>query len=162
MTTTEWADELAGGVFGAGPERLEAAARAGVPAVIAPGCLDMVNFGAPETVPARYAGRTFYHWNPNVTLMRTTPEENAELGRIIAEKANASVGPAAVLLPLRGVSQLDSPGQPFWWPEADRALYDAIKGRLRPGIPVEEIDANINDPAFADRAAGRLLEMLKK
>ena len=77
-------------------------------------------------------------------------------------RANASVGPAAILLPLRGVSQLDSPGGAFWWPEADRALYDAIKAHVRPGIPVEEIDANINDPAFADRAAGVLLEMLGK
>jgi uncharacterized protein (UPF0261 family) len=121
----------------------------------------MVNFGAPATVPDRYKGRTFYEWNPNVTLMRTTPEENAALGRIIAAKANASAGPVAVLLPLRGVSQLDSPGQPFWWPEADRALYEAIKANLRPGIPIEEVDANINDPAFADRAAGRLLELLR-
>jgi uncharacterized protein (UPF0261 family) len=122
----------------------------------------MVNFGAPATVPDRYRGRRFYEWNPNVTLMRTTPEENAELGRIIAAKANASAGPVAILLPLRGVSQLDSPGGAFWWPEADRALYDAIKANLRPDIPIEEVDANINDPAFADRAAGRLLEMLRK
>jgi uncharacterized protein (UPF0261 family) len=162
VTTTEWADELCGGVFSAGPTRLEAAAAAGVPQVLAPGCLDMVNFGAPETVPARYRDRQLYRWNPNVTLMRTTPEENAELGRILAEKANAARGPVAILLPLRGVSQLDSPGQPFWWPEADRALYDAITAHVRPGIPVEEIDANINDPAFADRAAGLLLEMLKR
>jgi uncharacterized protein (UPF0261 family) len=162
VTTTEWADELCGGVFSAGPTRLEAAAAAGVPQVLAPGCLDMVNFGAPETVPARYRDRQLYRWNPNVTLMRTTPEENAELGRILAEKANAARGPVAILLPLRGVSQLDSPGQPFWWPAADRALYDAITAHVRPGILVEEIDANINDPAFADRAAGLLLEMLKR
>jgi uncharacterized protein (UPF0261 family) len=160
VTTTEWADELCGGVFSAGPTRLEAAARAGVPQVIAPGCLDMVNFGAPETVPARYAGRRLYHWNPNVTLMRTTPEENARLGRIIAAKANAAVGPVAILLPLGGVSQLDSAGGAFWWPEADRALYDAIKATVRPDIPTIEMDANINDPAFADRAAGLLLEMV--
>jgi uncharacterized protein (UPF0261 family) len=160
VTTTEWADELCGGVFSAGPTRLEAAARAGVPQVIAPGCLDMVNFGAPETVPARYAGRRLYHWNPNVTLMRTTPEENARLGRIIAAKANAAVGPVAILLPLGGVSQLDSAGGAFWWPEADRALYDAIKATVRPDIPTIEVDANINDPAFADRAAGLLLEMV--
>lgn len=161
VTTTEWADELCGGVFSAGPTRLEAAAQAGVPQVIAPGCLDMVNFGAPETVPERYRDRQLYRWNPNVTLMRTTPAENAELGRIIAAKANAARGPVAILLPLRGVSQLDSPGNPFWWPEADQALYDAIKAHVRPGIPVEEIDANINDPVFADRAAGLLLELLK-
>jgi uncharacterized protein (UPF0261 family) len=162
VTTTEWADELCGGVFSAGPTRLDAAARAGVPAVIAPGCLDMVNFGAPETVPARYQDRNLYRWNPNVTLMRTTPAENTRLGEIIAAKANASAGPVAILLPLKGVSQLDSPGNPYWWPEADQALYTAIKANLRPGIPVEEIDANINDPAFADRAATVLLEMVKR
>jgi uncharacterized protein (UPF0261 family) len=162
VTTTEWADELAGGVFSAGPARLDAAAAAGIPQVIAPGCLDMVNFGAPETVPARYQERRFYHWNPNVTLMRTTPEENAQLGRIIADKANRATGPVAVLLPARGVSQLDSPGNPFWWPDADAALYDALRAHLRPGIRLEEIDANINDAAFADRAADVLLEMLKQ
>src|SRR5579883_832824 len=110
VTTTEWADELCGGVFSAGPHRLEAAARLGIPQVIAPGCLDMVNVWAPETVPAKYRDRKLYRWNPNVTLMRTTPEENAELGRVIAEKANLSTGPVAVLIPLKGVSQLDSPG----------------------------------------------------
>jgi uncharacterized protein (UPF0261 family) len=162
VTTTEWADELCGGVFSAGPTRLDAAARAGVPAVIAPGCLDMVNFGAPETVPAHYQDRNLYRWNPNVTLMRTTPAENTRLGEIIAAKANASTGPVAILFPLKGVSQLDSPGNPYWWPEADQALYTAITANLRPGIPVEEIDANINDPAFADRAATVLLEMVKR
>ena len=160
VTTTEWADELCGGVFGAGPTRLDAAARAGVPQVIAPGCLDMVNFGAMETVPEKYQNRNLYRWNPNVTLMRTTPEENAELGRIIAEKANQSTGPIAVLLPLKGVSQLDSPGGAFWWPEADRALFDAIKQHLRPDVPLIELDHNVNDPEFADRAVSILREML--
>ncbi len=161
LTTTEWADELCGGVFAAGPTRLEAAGRAGVPQIIAPGCLDMVNFGAPDTVPARYRDRQLYHWNPNVTLMRTNPEENAALGRIIAEKANLSTAPVAVLLPLRGVSQLDSPGGEFWWPEADRALYGAIKAYLRADIPLIELDHNINDPEFADRAAGLLLDYVR-
>jgi uncharacterized protein (UPF0261 family) len=160
VTTTEWADELAGGVFSAGPSRLDAAARAGVPQVVAPGCLDMVNFGAPETVPPKYHGRNLYRWNPNVTLLRTNPEENAELGRIIAEKVNATVGPAAVLLPLRGVSQLDSEGGAFWWPEADQALFSAIKRHLHQGIPLYELNHNINDPEFADAAAGALLEMI--
>lgn len=158
VTTTEWADELGGGVFSAGPTRLEAAAKAGVPQVVAPGCLDMVNFGGPETVPERYAGRRFYHWNPSVTLMRTTPEENAQLGRILAGKVNMSTAPVTVLLPLRGVSQLDSPGGAFWWPEANAALYDAIKTHLRPDIPVVEVDANINDAAFAQATVKRLLE----
>ncbi len=158
ITTTEWADELTGGVFAAGPHRLEAAARAGVPQVVAPGCLDMANFGGPDTVPEKYRGRKLYEWNPTVTLMRTNVEENAELGRILAEKVNLSTAPVTVFLPLKGVSQLDSPGGEFWWPEADQALYDAIKRHLRPDIPVVELDLNINDPAFADAATARLLE----
>lgn len=162
LTTTEWADELAGGVFSAGPQRLDAAAHAGVPQVIAPGCLDMVNFGAPETVPERYRDRKLYSWNPNVTLMRTTPEENAQLGKIIAEKANAATAAVAIMLPLGGVSQLDSVGGDFWWLEADQALFSALKANIRPGIPVIEMLENINDAAFADRAAGLLLAMVRK
>jgi len=157
LTTTEWADELCGGVFAAGPHRLEAAARAGVPQIVAPGCLDMANFGGPETVPEKYRGRRLYEWNPTVTLMRTTPAENITLGAMIAEKVNLSTAPVTVLLPLRGVSQLDSPGGEFWWPEADTALYDAIRAKLRPDIPVVELDLNINDPAFADTATDLLL-----
>jgi uncharacterized protein (UPF0261 family) len=161
VTTTEWADELVGGVLAAGPTRLDAAARRGTPAVVAPGCLDMVNFWAPETVPERFRGRRFYQHNPNVTLMRTTPEENRELGRILAEKVNASVGPVAVYLPLRGVSVVSARGGPFDWPEADDALFDAIRTRLRPDIPRHEIDAAINDPQFADAMVEGLLAMLK-
>jgi len=162
ITTTEWADELAGGVFAAGPDRGDAAAKRGIPQVIVPGCVDMVNFHARHTVPERYSGRTLYEWNPNITLMRTTPEENADIGRTLAEKANASSGPVAFLLPLGGVSILDSPGQPFWNPEADRACFEAIRRHARKDIPVYEMDANINDPMFADRAADLLLEMLAK
>ena len=161
ITTTEWADELVGGVLTAGPERLDAAAEKGVPQVIAPGCLDMVNFWARETVPAQFEGRRFYQWNPNVTLMRTTPEENAELGRILAEKASKSSGPVAFFLPLKGVSMLDAPGKEFWWPEADQALFDAIKRHRRPDIPVHALDHNINDEPFADAVAEKLLEFLK-
>ena len=160
VTTTEWADELVGGVLSAGPRRLEAAPVTGTPAVVAPGCLDMVNFWAPETVPQRFAGRRFYQHNPNVTLMRTTPEENAELGRVLAEKLSLSIGPVSVYLPLGGVSVISAPGGPFHWPEADRALFDALKKALRPDIPVREIDANINDPKFAEAAAQGLLDML--
>ena len=160
ITTTEWADELVGGVLSAGPTRLDAAAKKGVPEVIVPGCLDMVNFWAPETVPEEYKGRLFYQWNPNVTLMRTTPEENGNLGRILAEKANKSTGPVAFFLPLKGVSMLDAPGKEFWWPEADRAMYDAIKEHVRPDIPIYEMDNNINDDEFADAVANKLLEFL--
>lgn len=162
VTTTEWADELVGGVLSAGPARLEAAARAGVPAVVAPGCLDMVNFWAPETIPEKFKGRRFYPHNPNVTLMRTTPEECAELGRILAEKLNASQGPVAVYLPLRGVSAISAPGGPFHSPEADETLFSALKGRLRAEIPVHEVDANINDPVFAEAVASELLRMLRE
>jgi uncharacterized protein (UPF0261 family) len=162
VTTTELADDLAGGVMSAGPTRLEAAARAGIPVVLAPGCLDMVNFWAPESIPERYRDRLFHRHNPNVTLMRTTPEENRELGRRLAGKLNASKGPAAVYLPLRGISVISAPGQPFHWPEADQALFDAIKESLRSEIPLYELDVNINDPPFAEAVAKGLLQLLER
>lgn len=161
VTTTEWADELVGGILTAGPTRCEAAAKAGVPAVLAPGCLDMVNFGPPETVPARFQGRRFYRHNPQVTLMRTTPEECAELGRILAEKANLSRGPVAVLLPLRGISVISAAGGSFHDARADEALFDAIRRHLRPHVERVEVDAAINDPVFAERAAQVLLRYLR-
>jgi uncharacterized protein (UPF0261 family) len=157
ITTTEWADEHVGGILGAGPARLGAAARAGVPAIVAPGCLDMVNFGEPHTVPEQFTGRTFYHHNPQVTLMRTTPEECAELGRIIAEKVNSYTAPVTVLLPLRGVSIISTEGQPFHNAAADKALFDAIRTHLKPEIPVVEMDCTINDPQFALACAKKLL-----
>lgn len=160
ITTTEWADELAGGVLSAGPERLDAAGAAGVPQVVAPGCIDMVNFGPRATLPERYEGRQVYEWNSAVTLMRTTAEENAQLGRIFARKLNAARGPARVLVPLRGFSILDSPGERFWNPDADAAFVAALRADLRPDIPVEALDANINDAAFAERAVALMLGML--
>ena len=162
VTTTEWADELVGGFLSAGPTRLEAAARRGVPAIVTPGCLDMVNFHAPETVPAKFAGRTFYKHNPQVTLMRTNAEECAQLGRILAEKVNLSTGPVTVLLPKRGISIISAPGQPFHDPAADATLFDAIKRHLRKDIPVIELDASINDPAFAEACAQTLLAHLRE
>jgi uncharacterized protein (UPF0261 family) len=160
ITTTEWADELAGGVLNAGPTRCEAAARQGVPAILTPGCLDMVNFGEPASVPERYRGRRFYHHNAQVTLMRTTPEECAELGQILAEKCNLSTGPVGVFIPLKGISVISAPGQPFHWPEADAALFGAWKAGLRKDIPVTEYDGNINDPEFAAMCANGLLRMI--
>jgi uncharacterized protein (UPF0261 family) len=157
ITTTEWADEFVGGFLGAGPTRLEAAARNGVPAIVVPGCLDMVNFHAPESVPARFAGRTFYQHNPQVTLMRTTPDECAQIGRIIAEKVNLSTGPVAVLLPKKAISVISAPGQPFHDPAADAALFDAIRANLRKNIPLIELDCAINDPPFAEACANALL-----
>ncbi|RYD85187.1 MAG: UPF0261 family protein, partial [Sphingobacteriales bacterium] len=151
ITTTEWADTLGGGVFDAGRERLDGPGLAGIPHLISPGCIDMCNFGAPDTIPAKYKDRLFYRWNPNVTLMRTTVEENAEMGKIFAEKANVAKGKIGFLIPLQGYSMLDSvkDGEPqlFWDPAADKAFINALKNNLKPGIPVTEIDANVNDPA---------------
>lgn len=161
LTTTEWADELCGGVFSAGPQRLDGAARAGIPQVVAPGCLDMVNFWAPDTVPPQFSARKLFHWNPNVTLMRTDIDESRELGRILAAKINQSTGPVTVLWPLEGLSQLDSEGEEFWWPEADAALLESLRKDLRADIPLVALDANINDAQFADRAAQELLSLIE-
>jgi uncharacterized protein (UPF0261 family) len=161
VTTTELADELAGGVLSAGPTRLDAAAKMGVPQVVAPGCLDMVNFWGMETVPDQYKHRKLYSWNQNVTLMRTTPEENQILGRILAEKVNQSTGPVAIFLPLRGISELDAPGKEFWDPEADRVLFETIKKYTRKDIPVYELDCNINDEMFAKAVSSKLLEFIR-
>jgi uncharacterized protein (UPF0261 family) len=160
ITTTELADEVCGGALSAGPDRLMAAADAGIPTLLVPGCVDMCNFWAMDTVPEKYRGRNLYQWNPNVTLMRTNVEENAAMGAMIARAANEAKGPVTILLPLRGVSQLDSPGGQFWDPAADGACYDAIRTSLKPGIPLTEMDANINDPEFADRAVDILLGMM--
>jgi uncharacterized protein (UPF0261 family) len=160
ITTTELADELVGGILTAGPDRLTAAALQGVPQVISLGALDMVNFGPPDTVPAKFQGRRFYQHNPTVTLMRTTPAENDQLGKQVAEKASAARGPTAVLVPLRGISAIDREGQPFWWPEADQALFQSLRNWVGPQVPLIELDLHINDPAFAETAARTLLEML--
>jgi uncharacterized protein (UPF0261 family) len=119
----------------------------------------MCNFGPLETVPAIYRSRLLYEWNANVTLLRTNVEENRRIGALIAETANQCRGPVAVLLPLRGVSMLDSPGQPFRDEAADHACFEAIRADLREGIPLIEVDNNINDPVFADRATQTFLEM---
>ena len=160
LTTTEWADELVGGVLTAGPERLDATAKAKIPAIIAPGCLDMVNFGEPTSIPAKFAGRTFYQHNPQVTLMRTTPAECEQLGRILAEKINRYPAPVTVLLPLRALSVISAPGQPFHSPEADAALFASLRVHLRPGIPLVEHDVEINAPTFARACAETLLAHL--
>ncbi|WP_424005231.1 Tm-1-like ATP-binding domain-containing protein (plasmid) [Haloarcula salina] len=156
VTTTEWADELVGGVLSAGPDRLDAAAERGIPQVVAPGALDMVNFGPRDSVPEEFEERTFHVHNPQVTLMRTTPEENAELGRIIAEKLNDATGPTALALPLGGVSMLDEDGAEFDDPEADEALFDALRSHLDESIELIESDAAINDEVFARTLAETL------
>jgi uncharacterized protein (UPF0261 family) len=158
LTTTEWADELVGGVLNAGPERMDAAGKAGVPAVIAPGCLDMVNFGERESVPAKFGGRNFYIHNPQVTLMRTTPEECAELGSILAKKVNRYQAPAVIMIPKKAISVISAAGQPFHDPAADEALFHAIHTHAK--VPVEEFDEEINSPAFAKVCAEKLLELM--
>ena len=162
ITTTEWADEICEGVFSAGPDRLSAAGRAGLPHLIVPGCIDMANFGGMDTVPQRFkeGDRIFYEWNPAVTLMRTSADENAQLGKIFAEKANAATGPVAFLLPLKGVSILDGDGELFCDRAADSAFFDALKINLDSKIPIHEIDHNINDPEFSARACEILLELI--
>lgn len=160
ITTTEWADEVCGGVLSAGDERLEAAGKAGIPQVVTPACIDMCNFWARETVPEKYSDRLFYEWNPNVTLMRTTPEENEKMGKIFAEKLNASKGSVKVFVPMGGFSELDYPEKLFWWPEADQAFVDGLKSKLNPDIPVIMVDKDVNDPEFSGQVANTLLEML--
>ncbi|MFZ7112631.1 MAG: Tm-1-like ATP-binding domain-containing protein [Desulfatiglandales bacterium] len=164
ITTTEWADTVCGGVFDAGPERLDAAGQLGIPHLIVPGCVDMANFGSMASVPEKYRNgkRSFYPWNPSVTLMRTNKEENEKMGRVFAEKANAAKGPVGFLLPLRGVSILDGEGQPFCDWDTDRALFDALKANLRDGIPVLELDHNINDPEFSAEAVKMMLGLIEK
>jgi uncharacterized protein (UPF0261 family) len=162
ITTTELADYVCNGVFNAGAERCMGASRAGIPAVLVPGCVDMANFGSIDTVPEKYRGRNLYQWNPNVTLLRTNVEENRKMGEMLAAAANAATAPVAFLIPLRGVSMLDSEGGRFWDPEADKACYDAIKQNVRSDIPVYELDHNINDPEFSEAVARTLLKMLAK
>lgn len=160
VTTTEWCDEVAGGVLSAGPDRLGAAARRGIPQVVSVGALDMVNFGPFETVPERYRNRSFYRHNANVTLMRTTPEECRVIAKRIAEKLNAAEGPTILALPLKGVSMIDAPGQPFHDPGADQVLFDTLRAAIAPNVRLVEVDANVNDPEFAERIASEMLSLL--
>jgi uncharacterized protein (UPF0261 family) len=161
ITTTELADELVGGVLSAGPDRLEAAGNQAVPQVVSPGALDMVNFGPMETVPEKFRQRRLYKHNPTVTLMRTTPEECAELGRIMARKLNAAKGPVALFIPLRGISMIATEGGAFYDCDADRALTDHLKAGLQSHVEVRELDMDINDPRFAQAMARRLDEYVQ-
>ena len=146
----------------AGSTRLDAPGERGVPHLIVPGCVDMANFGGMDEVPEKYrkAQRTFYEWNPSVTLMRTNREENRKMGKIFAEKANASTGPVAFLIPLKGVSILDGDGELFCDRDADQAMFDALKANLREDIEVVELDSNINDPQFSAKAVEMLLDLI--
>ena len=159
ITTTEWADELTGAILSAGPTRMDAMSKAQVPAVVSPGCLDMANFGERDTVPEQFADRLFYIHNPQVTLMRTNPEECAELGKIISEKANANPAPTAILNPLKTVSIISAEGQAFYDPIADQALFAAIHQHAK--VEVIDFDEEINSEVFAKAAAHKLLELIK-
>ncbi|MEO3891733.1 Tm-1-like ATP-binding domain-containing protein [Nonomuraea sp. B5E05] len=161
LTTTELADDLVGGVLSAGPDRLTAAGAHGVPQVVAPGALDMVNFGPRDSVPAEFEERLLYVHNPTVTLMRTTAGEMAELGRRVAAKLRDASGPTVLFVPRRGVSALDAPGGAFADPKADEACFEAMAEGLRgSGVPVEELDLHVNDPAFGRAMAERLHHMI--
>jgi len=162
ITTTELADEMAGGIRSAGANRLEAAGEMGIPQVISAGALDMVNFGPPETVPAKFKSRQFYQHSPTTTLMRTTKEENERLGKIIAEKLNRAKGPVTFIMPLKGVSSIDREGQPFYDAEADAAFLKSLKNTLTDKVKLVEMDTDINDPQFAVKAVDLLLESLRK
>ena len=164
ITTTEWADEVCNGVLSAGPDRLSAAGRNGIPHLIVPGCVDMANFGPIDTVPQKFkdAGRNLYEWNPAITLMRTTVEENRQMGKVFAKKANDANGPVAFLLPLQGVSILDGDGERFCDREADKAMFSAIREHLRDDIEVVEIDANINDSEFSAKAVEMMLSLIQQ
>jgi len=160
VTTTELADELVGGVLSAGPDRLEAAGEVGLPQVVSLGALDMVNFGPRDTVPAQFEGRNLYVHNPTITLMRTTPDECAELGRQIGRKLSAAKGATVLFVPLRGVSMIAVEGQPFHDAAADDALLAGLHETLGPSVEVHELDTDVNDPAFAVAMADRLHELI--
>jgi uncharacterized protein (UPF0261 family) len=161
ITTTELCDELVGGVLSAGPDRLEPAGRLALPQVVSLGALDMVNFGARNTVPPQFESRNLYVHNPSVTLMRTTKVEMVELGRQIARKLSAATGPTALFIPLKGVSMIDAEGQPFYDAEADAALFAVLREGVGDNVELIEMDNNVNDPEFADAMADKLDEYMK-
>ena len=162
ITTTELADELVGGVLTAGPDRVNAAGRAGVPAIVVPGCLDMVNFSEPSSVPLKFSGRNFYNHNPQITLMRTTPEECRTLGTMLAEKVNAYRSLVTVLIPRKGVSIISASGGPFFDAAADATLFDALTDNLQPEVKVISMDCEINDHEFAEACVHALLENIRR
>lgn len=162
VTTTEWADEHVGGIFNAGPDRLSAPGNRGIPHVVSVGALDMVNFGPPDSVPDEFDGRTFHHHNPQVTLMRTTPQENREIGETIADKLNEAIGPVTVYLPLRGVSLIDVEGEDFYDPEADEALFESLREHLDSDIELVKMDTDINDDEFALAMAEKIEEYVRE
>ena len=160
ITTTEWCDEVVGGVLSAGPRRLEAAITAGIPQVISCGALDMVNYWALETVPTKFRERILHPHNANVTLMRTSVEECVQIGREIGIRLRQARAPVTLLIPLRGVSMLDAPDQPFFDPSANQALFDSLRANCDSSVSVKEYDLHINDPGFAKALANELMHNL--
>jgi uncharacterized protein (UPF0261 family) len=160
ITTTELADELVGGILSAGPTRLEAAGSLGIPQVVSLGALDMVNFGPKDTVPGKFRDRTLYVHNSTITLMRTTPEECAELGRQIGEKLNAAKGPVALFIPRGGISAIAVRGGVFDDPVADAALIDSLLATVGDAVEVHDLPHDINDPRFAEAMASRLAALV--
>jgi uncharacterized protein (UPF0261 family) len=161
ITTTEFADQLVGGIFSAGENRLESAAAKKIPQVVSVGALDMVNFGPPETVPEEFKDRTFYQHNPTTTLMRTTVEENKQIGKVIADKLNKAQDASVVIFPKGGVSLLDRQGQPFEGEREREALYTSIKENLHKNIPFIEVEQDINDPSVAELLVDQLLHLME-
>lgn len=163
LTTTEWCDELVGGVLNAGPNRLEAASKTKTPQVVSLGACDMVNFGPMASVPKEFEGRNFYKHNPTVTLMRTTLEENRLLGKIIAEKLNLATEKTALFIPLLGVSMIDNVGQPFYGPEEDAMLFKTLRENVDPSkVKVIELNNHVNDDDFALAMAKQLIEYMEE
>lgn len=163
LTTTEWADELVGGILNAGEHRLEAASLAKIPQVVSLGAMDMVNFGPFDTVPDQFKNRNFYKHNPTVTLMRTTVEENEKLGKIIASKLNLAKSETILVIPNGGFSAIDVKDGPFHCPEADKALIDSIKKHLtNESVKLIEKEQAINDKAFAEFSAQQLINLMKR
>lgn len=162
ITTTELADDLCGGICSSGPDRLTAGGLMGIPQVVAPGCLDMVNFGSMDTVPEKYRNRKLYSWAPDVTLMRTNKKENIILGENIAKKINASKGAVTVLLPLGGLSKIGAEGEVFHDPKIDQILFDTIRKNIKSSIKVLEVNSNIDTAHFAEEAVKALLELVNE
>ena len=161
LTTTEWCDEVVGGVLNAGPNRLTAAGKNGIPQVVSVGALDMVNFGPMDTVPAQFKDRNLYKHNPTVTLMRTTADELKSIGHEIATRLTDATGKTTLMLPLKGVSMIDVEGQPFYDAEADKVLFDTLRTELADSnVEIVELDTDINDKEFAVAAAKKLISLL--
>jgi uncharacterized protein (UPF0261 family) len=162
LVTHELTDHLYGGFCDAGPERLEAAGKKGIPQVVAPGCLDFIVFSPPEKIPESLRNRKVYRHTPEVGLVRANKDEMASIGKVMAEKLNKAMGPIVVAVPNQGFSPANRRGKPLYDPEADRAFVEALRQSLKPSVRIVEVDAHINDELFAKQAVGLLCELMEK